>query len=95
MKIFIILISIFCIINVSASDIPKYERGDCITPTDKNYSWFGYVAKVEAISKIDNFSSSKNYILLFPKYRSTNVIFSRDIEFKTKKVDKKLCEMYT
>jgi hypothetical protein len=86
------LISIFFIFNVIANESPKYIRGDCITPTVQKYSWFGYVAKIEAISKIDGLSSNKNYILWFPKFRSNSVIFSRDIEFKTKKVDSRLCE---
>ena len=76
-----------------ASDLPKYKTGDCITSIDKNYSWFDYVARVEAVSKIDDLTSNKSYILLFPKYRSTTVIFSRNIEFKTAKVDMVLCEM--
>lgn len=91
-KFSIMLMSIFFIFNAVANESTKYIRGDCITPTVQKYSWFGYVAKVEAITKIDGLSSNKNYILWFPKFRSNSVIFSQDIEFKTKKVDSRLCK---
>lgn len=78
--------------SASANDKSKYVRGNCITPTDQKYSWFGKTAKVEAYSSIEGFSG-KNYILLFKSYQSNSVIFSKSIEASTKKVDEKFCEM--
>lgn len=77
-----------------ANENPKYTRGDCITPIDQKFSWFGKTAKVEAYSSIDGFSG-KNYTLLFNNYQSNSVIFTKLIESSTKKVDKKLCEINT
>lgn len=63
----------------------KYQRRDCITPTDTSYSWYGEVATVEAYSAIDGFSG-KLYILSFPEYRSNSAIFDPEIEGTTAKV---------
>jgi len=82
------------ILSGCVDDKSKYIRGDCITPIDHKYSWFGQYAKVESYSSIDSFSD-KNYILLFRNYRSNSVVFSQSIEVKTKKVDKELCELNT
>ena len=68
-------------------DPPKYQLGDCITPTDKAYSWHGEYAKVEAyVQKAEGISGS-SYVLWFPAYKSNNNIFVKDIELSTKKVD--------
>ena len=68
-------------------DLPKYQFGDCITPTDKAYSWHGEYAKVEAyVQKAEGISGS-SYVLWFPSYKSNNNIFVKDIELSTKKVD--------
>lgn len=80
--------------GATANEKPKYVRGDCITPIDQKYSWFGKTAKVEAYSSLDGFLG-KNYILLFNNYQSNSVIFTKSIESRTKKVDKKLCEINT
>ena len=69
----------------------KYKKGDCITPTDTTYSWFGKLARVEAVTPIDGYTG-KHYILAFPSSISSSVIFSTDIEDKTKTVDKSKCE---
>ncbi|PAJ71708.1 hypothetical protein CJF42_25270 [Pseudoalteromonas sp. NBT06-2] len=88
---FLILVISF---GATANEKPNYTRGDCITPIDQKFSWFGKTAKVEAYSSIDGFSG-KNYILLFNNYQSNSVIFSKSIEVSTKKVDKSLCEINT
>ena len=68
-------------------DPPKYQFGDCITPTDKAYSWYGEYAKVEAyVQKAEGISGS-SYVLWFPTYKSNNNMFVKDIELSTKKVD--------
>jgi len=90
----IITISLLMILSGCVDEKPKYIRGDCITPIDHKYSWFGQYAKVEFYSSMDEFSD-KNYILLFRNYRSNSVVFSQSIEVKTKKVDKELCELNT
>ena len=86
----IITIPLLIILSGCVDEKPKYIRGDCITPIDPKYSWFGKNAKVESYSSIDSFSD-KNYILWFPNFRSNSVVFSQSIEVKTKKVDKQLC----
>ncbi len=68
----------------------KYSRGDCITPTNKYYSWTGKFARVEAFSEIDGFSG-KVYILTFPNATSNDSIYGKTIEKDTKLVDKKNC----
>ena len=73
-----------------ASPEAKYKRGDCITPNKSSYSWYGEFAKVEAYSAIEGFSG-KNYILLFPNYLSSAVIFSAKIERDTQKVSSDKC----
>ena len=86
----LILIPLLIILSGFSYEKPKYIRGDCITPIDPKYSWFGEYAKVEFYSSIDEFPDKK-YILLFPNFRSNSVVFSKSIEVKTKKVDKHLC----
>ena len=56
--------------QVGAADVSlpdtKYEVGDCITPTDPDWSWFGASARVEDIvysKKYQDFI----YYLYFPK----------------------------
>jgi hypothetical protein len=93
-KIYIGLLFLVFSFGASSNENPKYVRGDCITPIDQKYSWFGKTAKVEAYSSIDGFSG-KNYILLFTNYQSNSVIFAKSIEFRTKKIDKRLCETTT
>lgn len=78
----------------NASEKPKYKLGDCITPTNINYSWFGKFAKVEAFSIIDGFPG-ENYILLFSNFKANSVIFSQSIESNTKKIDDNFCELNT
>lgn len=73
-----------------ASPEAKYQRGDCITPNTSAYSWYGEFAKVEAYSVIEGFFG-KNYILLFPNYLSSTVIFSAKIETDTQKVSPDKC----
>jgi hypothetical protein len=69
----------------------KYHRGDCITPIEKSYSWYGKYALVEAYSAIEGFTKAKSYILAFPQNGSNNAIFSKKIESTTKKVEAELC----
>jgi len=85
------LLSMVCILILASCaevlDPPKYQFGDCITPTDKTYTWYGKYAKVEAyVQKAEGISGS-SYVLWFPTYKSNNNIFVKDIELSTKKVD--------
>lgn len=91
---YICLLILVLSFGAAANVKSKYVRGDCITPIDQKFSWFGKTAKVEAYSSIDGFSG-KNYILLFNNYQSNSVIFTKSIEASTKEVDKKLCEINT
>lgn len=80
-----------CLFLVSCSaEQSKYRVGDCLTPTDTGYSWYGEHAKVEAYSKIEGFSG-KNYILAFPKSISNSAIFSKEIESHTRTANRELC----
>lgn len=69
-------------------DPPKYEYGDCITPTDPTYTWYGEYAKVEAfvVEGIKGYQSNA-YVLNFPNYLTTRNLFIKEIESDTKKVD--------
>ena len=69
----------------------KYERGDCITPTDESYSWYGKYALVNAFSRIDGVTSNKSYILSFPYDGSTDAIYDKEIEGYIKRVSPELC----
>ena len=68
-------------------DPPKYEYGDCITPTDLTYSWYGEYAKVEALVIKSKGNAGRSYVLWFPEYKSDNSLFMKEIELDTKKVD--------
>ena len=72
-------------------DDQKYRRGDCITPVIKSYSWYGKHATVEAYSVIDGLTKEKSYILAFPFNGSNNTIFSKEIEYSTRKVSSSVC----
>lgn len=72
-------------------DDQKYRRGDCITPVIESYSWHGTHATVEAYSVIEGFTKEKSYILAFPFNGSNSTIFTKEIEFATKKVCPSLC----
>ena len=71
-------------------DPPKYESGDCITPIDPAYSWYGQYARVEALGKIPDYEG-ETYTLEFPNYNSADKHFARYIEFDTKAVDLENC----
>lgn len=70
---------------------PKYKKGDCITPTQSSYSWFGKIARVEAVSHIKGYEAKQNYILVILDYKSNSVIFDLSIDSSTKKVDSTQC----
>ena len=88
MKNIVTLLLLFGIIGCSeVLDSPKYKRGDCITPTNENYSWFGEYAKVEAFVLESTVTKNKSYVLSFPTYKTSNNLFDKEIERDTKKVD--------
>jgi len=87
----ILLILLATIVN--AESVQKYERGDCITPTNTIYSWYGKYAKVEAYSRVENVTDSKAYILSFPFSGSSSTIFNKEIEQHTKRVNPKKCAL--
>ena len=69
-------------------DPPKYEYGDCITPTDTSASWHGEYAKVEAFVTEAKGIPGSSYVLWFPEYKSNDTLFQKSyIEANTKKVD--------
>lgn len=91
LNIIVAVVIALCFSKISlASGKPKYAIGDCITPINKNYSWFGEIARIEAFSSIEGFPD-KSYILWFPTFHSNSVIFSKSIEKHTKKVSRELC----
>ncbi|VTR34258.1 Uncharacterised protein [Serratia fonticola] len=69
----------FLFLSFNALSTTHYQAGDCITPTDPGYSWYGHVAKVVSFSEIEGYFD-KNYILFFPTYKSGDVIFTTEIE---------------
>lgn len=88
MKLICSSILLFTLSNlVNAETSQKYERGDCITPTNTTYSWYGKYAKVEAFSRIEGVTDSKAYILSFPNSGSSSTIFNKKIEQHTKRVN--------
>ena len=88
MKKILALLLLFGIIGCSeVLDPPKYKRGDCITPTNESYSWFGEYAKVEAFVLESKGIKDKAYVLNFQTYKSRNNLFNKEIERDTKKVD--------
>lgn len=70
---------------------PKYKKGDCITPTQSSYSWYGKIARVEAVSHIQGYEAKQNYVLVILDYKSNSVIFDLNIDSTTKKVDSAQC----
>ncbi|MEG5564297.1 hypothetical protein [Enterobacter ludwigii] len=68
----------------------KYRQGDCIMGNDAQYSWNGQIAAVEAYSEISGFLGPK-YILNFPRYKSSAVVFDKNIEEHTIKVGEDFC----
>ena len=92
MKLIFSSILLFTLANtVNAESAQKYERGDCITPINTTYSWYGKYAKVEAFSRIEGVTDSKAYILSFPFSGSSDSIFNKEIEQYTKRVNVKKC----
>lgn len=94
MRSIVFTVLLMCAWPAIAERESKYRAGDCITPTEKLYSWYGHYARVEAYSAIDG-HIIKNYILAFPNYKSNDSIFSRAIETKTMAVDPAYCEQST
>lgn len=86
-----ISIAVILILSVAQASAMKYQKGDCITPTDSSYSWFGKIARVEAVSKIDGFGLEKHYILVILDYKSNSVVFDQDIENVTRKITSRTC----
>jgi len=91
-RIMFLLLFLNIAFSASSNNEPKYKRGDCITPTDNTYSWFGKYARVEGVGSIDGFSG-KTYALLFMNYQSNSTIFSKSIERSTKNVERVLCNI--
>ena len=85
----ILLITLSNIVNADSAQ--KYDRGDCITPTNTTYSWHGKYAKVEAFSRVEGDTDNKAYILSFPISGSSDTIFNKEIEQHTKRVNAKKC----
>lgn len=90
-KIPAVLILIISVSTWANDDKPKYQRGDCITPVMKSYSWYGAYAIVEAYSVIEGIAKEKSYILAFPYRGSNSSVFSNKIESSTQKVNPSLC----
>ena len=75
----------------SSAVTPKFGAGDCITPIDKTFTWYGKFARVDAVSKIEGFSEERLYILAFPNAVSNSVLFSLEIEESVARVPVDLC----
>ena len=75
----------------SGAVTPKFQAGDCISPVDPTFTWYGKFARVDAVSRVDGFGGEKLYILAFPKSISNSVIFALEIEESVAKVTDSLC----
>ncbi len=85
------MLFLFIVLNSSIVNAGKYEIGDCVISTNNSYSWYGEVARIKSFTKIDGYDGEL-YILYFPYYKSTDVIFSKDIEQNTTKTNDIHCE---
>ncbi len=93
MKIFMIMLML--VASVPFANESKYKIGDCITPTDKSYSWFGYFAKVTGIETGADLLDGNTlmYLLNFRDYDTqSNKYVAKAIEPSTKVVDKVFCK---
>jgi hypothetical protein len=86
---------LFCVICSAASwssaATPKFSAGDCVSPVDPTFTWYGKFARVDALSKIEGFGVEKLYVLAFPNSVSNSVLFSLEIEKSVVKVADYLC----
>lgn len=80
-----------CIIFSAYAAKPMLTTGDCITPTNRSYSWYGAFAKVEAVSAIEGLGPERRYILSFREYVSNSSIFSTEIDGHVKVVGRDVC----
>ena len=87
---------LFCLLcgvaSWSSAATPKFRAGDCVTPIDLTFTWYGKFARVVAASKIEGFGGEKLYVLAFPNSVSNSVLFSLEIEKSVAKVEGYLCE---
>lgn len=91
MKQILILITL---LFVTISHSAKYKVGDCITPTNSNYSWYGKYARVTNVeSGFDMFiGKSEMYYLNFINYDTrANKFVANIIDTETKKVSNYHC----
>jgi hypothetical protein len=68
----------------------KYKKGDCIIATNPGDSWHGEYAWVISFGEIAGYPG-ENYLLLFPSYRSRDVVFGKNIDQSTQLVHESLC----
>jgi len=84
----------------SGEDKYRYKEGDCITPTNENWSWYGKVVRVlGAFRRLDDVPSYDIYLLQFnPKNAApwdkpiTGQFFLEDVEKNTQKIPSWMCE---
>lgn len=62
----------------------KYDVGDCITPTDTTYIWYGKYAKITGIYEV---WGKVRYTLTFYKYDSSSNLFDIEIDKYTVSVN--------
>ena len=94
------IVFLLCSNSVWAFDIAllnlKYHVGDCITPINPSYTWFGKVAKVRMVGITDDARSPNGYALEFVNDPlSTGMrhygILSKRIEDNTTAVSADMC----
>jgi hypothetical protein len=68
----------------------KYKKGDCIIATNPGDSWHGEYAWVISFGEIAGYPG-ENYLLLFPSYRTRDVVFGKSIDENTQLVHESLC----
>ena len=87
----LLVFSLCSVASWSSAVTPKFYAGDCVTPIDKTFTWYGKFARVDAVSKIEGFSEERLYILAFPNAVSNSVLFSLEIEKSVAKVPRDFC----
>lgn len=87
----LLLCFLFSVASWSNAGIPKFRAGDCITPIDSAFTWYGKFARIVAVSKIEGFAEERLYVLAFPNAVSNSVLFSLEIEKSVVKVQDELC----
>jgi hypothetical protein len=91
----LIQLTLAIIVVSSFANSPKYKVGDCITPFDISFSWFGAYARVTAVLEGKDAIEGKTmlYQMNFINYDTkANEFVAKIIDSSTTKVDTQFCK---